>query len=156
MMTNMYPFLMGQAALKHERISAFPERDDPSNYVLVAHCGYFGIVPKSFASEWTLKPKVLRIVDQNATAIDARLPTGPVTLAKVGPSFEKLTVGEGELEGYAQYPGSDCLNGGVVRVADGHRLMTRLPSHHCLLMTGHHRAGIEHLGAIFGLEVEQI
>lgn len=156
MMTNMYPFLMGQAALKHERIPAFPERDDPANYVLVAHCGYFGIVPQSFASEWTLRPKVLRIVDDNATALDARLPTGPVTLAKLSPSFDKLIVGEGELEGYAQYPGSDCLNGGVIRVRDGHSLMTKLPSHHALLMTGHHQAGLEHIGSVFGLAIERI
>ena len=45
-MTNLYPFLMGQAALKHERIPAFPAVDgDPRNYILVAHCGYLGVVP---------------------------------------------------------------------------------------------------------------
>ncbi|MFL7868991.1 MAG: hypothetical protein AB8I58_09195, partial [Anaerolineales bacterium] len=41
MMTNLYPFLMGQAALKHERIPNFPKVEgDPANYMLLAHCGY--------------------------------------------------------------------------------------------------------------------
>ncbi len=62
-----------------------------------------------------------------------------------------MTVVEGELTGYAQYPGSDCLNGGVIRVPNGHRLMTHLASHHYLLMTGHHMAGIEPVGTVFGI-----
>ena len=55
MMTNLYPFLLGNAALKHERIESFPEvASEPENHVLVAHCGYMGVIPKSFATEWTL------------------------------------------------------------------------------------------------------
>jgi L-fucose isomerase-like protein len=156
MMTNMYPFLMGQAALKHERIANFPQIPEGRNCVLVAHCGYLGVLPVSFASEWALKPKVLRIVNDNATALDARLATGDITLAKLGPMFDKLTIAEGKLEGYAQYPGSDCLNGGVIRVNDGHKLMTSLPSHHCLLLAGHHQADIGHIAGIFGLQIERI
>jgi L-fucose isomerase-like protein len=156
MMTNLYPFLMGQAALKHERIPDFPEVDEPENHILVAHCGYLGVLPQSFSTEWTLRPKVLAIVDDNATAIDARLPTGPMTLAKLDPTFNKITVAEGTLTGYAQYPDSDCLNGGVIKVSDGDKLMNTLSSHHYLLMTGHHRIDIELLGKIFGLEVEVI
>mgnify|MGYP005837257151 FL=1 len=155
MMTNLYPFLMGQAALKHERIESFPNVDEPENHVLVAHCGYLGVLPQSFATEWTLRPKVLAIVNDNATAIDARLPVGDVTLAKLDPSFDKMTVVEGTLAGYAQYPGSDCLNGAVIKVPDGHALMTNLTSHHYLLMTGHVAPEIRALGAIFGLEIEQ-
>ena len=46
MMTNLYPFLLGNAALKHERIESFPEVEaDPENHVLVAHCGYMGVIP---------------------------------------------------------------------------------------------------------------
>jgi hypothetical protein len=154
LMTNLYPFLMGQAALKHERIPAFPEVEgDPANHVLAAHCGYFGIVPQQFATEWKLRGKVLAIVDDHATAIDARLPTGDLTLAKLEPTLDRLVAFEGELVGYAGYPGSDCLNGGVIRVPDGHALMRRLPSHHSLLVGGHHRAGLELLGRVFGLEV---
>jgi hypothetical protein len=156
MMTNLYPFLMGQAALKHERIPEFPQVDEPENHILAAHCGYLGVLPQSFATEWTLRRKVLAIVDDNATAIDARLPLGDITLAKLAPTFETITVMEGSLEGYAQYPGSDCLNGAVLKVRDGHRMMNGLPSHHSLLMTGHHRIDIEMLSSVFGLEVEVI
>jgi hypothetical protein len=156
MMTNMYPFLMGQAALKHERISNFPDVVEGENCVLVAHCGYLGVLPVSFSTEWNLRPKVLRIVDDNATAIDARMATGPVTLAKLGPTLESLTAAEGKLEGYAQYPGSDCRNGGIVRIASGHRLMTRLPSHHALLMAGHHAADLENIGTIFDFRIDPI
>jgi hypothetical protein len=81
MMTNMYPFLMGQAALKHERIPYFPEvESNPEDHILAAHCGYFGVVPQSFSEEWTLRKKVLAIVNDNATAIDGRMPTGDCTL----------------------------------------------------------------------------
>lgn len=156
-MTNLYPFLMGQAALKHERIADFPKVEgDPRNYILVAHCGYLGVIPPSFATEWTLRPKVLRIVDENAHAIDGRFPEGPITLAKLHSDMTTMTVVEGELTGYAQYPGSDCLNGGIIRVPNGHRLMTHLASHHYLLMTGHNLAAIEPVGTVFGLTPQVI
>ncbi|NOY42628.1 MAG: hypothetical protein GXP26_12435 [Planctomycetes bacterium] len=154
LMTNLYPFLLGDAALKHERIDAFPEVDaEPENHILVAHCGYMGVIPESFSTEWTLKKKVLAIVDDNATAIDARLPTGPITLAKLHPSMDKMTVAEGELKGYAQFPGSDCLNGGVVKIRSGPAMMDSLASHHYLLLTGHHLTDIRLLAKIFGLTV---
>lgn len=155
LMTNLYPFVMGDAALKHEKIPEFPAvKGDPRNYILVGHCGFMGVIPQAFATEWTLKPKVLGIVDENATAIDARLPVGDVTLAKIHSDFTRMTVAEGELEGYAGYPGSDCRNGGIVRVPDGHRLMTRLSSHHYLFMTGHQRADLEIIAPVFGLKLE--
>lgn len=157
MMTNLYPFLMGQAALKHERIPDFPIVDEAAeNHVLVAHCGYLGVLPTEFSTEWTLRKKVLAIVDDNATAIDARLPEGPMTLAKLEPTMENLMVMEGTIEGYAQYPDSDCLNGGVLRIADGHKLVNNVSSHHYLLMTGHQYNDILMLGQIFGLEIEVI
>lgn len=156
MMTNIYPFLMGQAALKHERIEKFPEVPDPENHILVAHCGYLGVLPTSFSTEWSLKPKVLAIVDENASAIDARLPEGEITLAKLHPTMEKWTIAEGSLTGYAQYPGSDCLNGGVLRIFDGQKLLDTVSSHHYLLMTGHNLADIKMLSKLFDLEVEEI
>jgi hypothetical protein len=154
-MSNLYPFLMGQTALKHERIPAFPEVDEPDNYVLAAHCGYLGAVPQPFATDWKLRGKVLAIVDDNATAIDARLPVGDLTLAKLDPTLRTLVVVEGRLTGYVGYPGSDCLNGAVIRVPDGHVLMERLPSHHSLLTVGHDRPGLELLGRVFGLTIER-
>ncbi len=156
MMTNLYPFLMGQAALAHERIPRFPDIDEPANHVLAAHCGYLGVLPQSFSTEWTLRAKALAIVNQNANAIDARLPTGPMTLAKLHPTFDKMTVAEGQLTGYAQYPGSDCLNGAVLKVADGHKLMRRLSSHHYLLTPGHNLPDILVLAKVFDLEIETI
>jgi hypothetical protein len=156
MMTNLYPFLMGQAALKHERISRFPDLPDPDDHILAAHCGYFGVVPQSFSTEWKLVPKVLRIVDENAAVIDARMAEGPMTLAKLDPSFNSFTVAEGSLEGYVQYTGSDCLNGAVLRVADGKRLLESIASHHYLVMTGHQREDIDLLGKAFNLKVEAV
>lgn len=157
MMTNLYPFLMGQAALKHERIPDFPEVEgEPENHILVAHCGYLGVLPQSFSTEWALRTKILGIVDDNATAIDARLPTGPVTLAKLHADFSTMTVAEGTLTHYAQFPGSDCVNGGVIRVNDGHKLMTSLASHHYLLMTGHNLPAMRLLANIFDFNIVEI
>lgn len=154
MMTNLYPFLMGQAALKHERIKDFPDIDEPQNHLLVAHCGYLGVLPRLYASEWALRRKVLAIVDENATAIDARLPLGDLTLAKLYPTFDKMAVIEGCLESYVQYPDSDCLNGAVIRVPDGRKLMESLASHHYILLTGHHLENIVLISKVFDLEIE--
>ncbi len=154
MMSNLYPFLMGMAALKHERIQKFPEIDEPQNCVLVAHCGYFGMLPSCFACEWTLRPRALQIVDENALAVDARLPVGPVTLTKLHSTFEKIQSIEGNLEQYVQYPGSDCRNGGIIRVKNGRRLMASLYSHHSLIVTGHRNAEIELVARVFELEAE--
>ena len=157
LMTNLYPFLLGNAALKHERIESFPQvESQPENHILVAHCGYMGVIPEPFASDWTLREKVLAIVDDDASAIDARIPAGDVTLAKLHPSMDKMTVAEGTLTGYAQFPGSDCLNGGVIRITDGRKLMASLASHHYLLLVGHHSVSIQFLGKVFGLEIEEI
>lgn len=157
MMTNLYPFLLGNAALKHERIECFPDvESEPENHVLIAHCGYMGVIPTGFATDWKLRHKVLAIVDENAVAIDARLPLGNATLAKLHPAMDKMTVAEGQLKGYAQFPGSHCLNGGIIKVRDGHKLMSSLASHHYLLLVGHHRADIQFLGKVFGLTVEEI
>ena len=141
--TNIYPFLMDMAALKHEWIPRFPETEDREDHLLLAHGGYFGVVPQSFCTDWTLRPKVLAIVDDKATAIDARTPTGDVTLAKLHPSMGKMMVVEGMLENHVQYSDSDCLNGAVVRVPSGHKLMNQLYSHHTLLLTAHKAFDLE-------------
>lgn len=157
MMTNIYPFLMGIAALHHEKIPNFPEVvDDPDNHVLLAHCGYLGVVPTSFATDWTMKPGVLAIIDKNAHALDARLPTGDITLAKLAPTIADMMVVEGDLKGYAQYPGSDCRNGAVVKVPDGHNLVNKNYSHHHLLLSGHWKKEIEIVCKVFGLAVDEL
>ena len=155
MMTNLYPFLMGMAALKHEHIRGFPEVSEPQNCLLAAHCGYLGVLPRPYATECSLRPKVLAIVDDNAHAIDARLPVGDLTLVKLSPAFDTLSLVEAQLEGYVQYPGSHCLNGALLRVPEGRKLMENLVSHHYVLLTGHHRQSIELVSGVFGLKLDQ-
>ena len=53
------------------------------------------------------RSKVLGIVDEYATALDARLPLGDNTLSKLDATFEKRTVIEGTLWDYAQYLGRE-------------------------------------------------
>jgi hypothetical protein len=157
LMTNIYPFLMDQAALKHEKIPGFPEvLEQPENHLLLAHCGYFGLTPRSFCTSWMLRPPVLAIVDKNAHVHDARVPVGDITLAKLDTSLSKMMVIEGCLRGYVQYPGSDCRNGAIVRVQSGHRLVRQMYSHHQLLMTGKRQQEIELLAPVFGLALEGI
>lgn len=157
MMTNLYPFQMGDAALKHEHILNFPEVDGaPENYILAAHCGYFGVVPQSFSTNWTLKDKVLAIVDDNATAIDARFPTGKITLVKLMPPFNRWSIVEGELPKYAQFKNSHCLNGAVIRVPDGKKLVDDLVSHHYIITTGHNLNDLEMVSKVFELDCVRI
>ncbi|NAZ85643.1 hypothetical protein, partial [Kineococcus indalonis] len=136
MMTNLYPFLMGGAALKHEKIPYFPDVQDPQNHVLAAHCGFFGIVPQSWATQWAVRPPVLEIVDENAHALDARFPTGDITVVKIDSTMRTLTATAATLPRYEQYERSDCLNGAVLRVQDGYRFVEKLPSHHAVLAVG--------------------
>ena len=153
MMTNLYPFQMGQAALKHEHIPNFPEVEDASeNYILAAHCGYFGVVPQSFSTEWKLKEKVLAIVDDNATAIDARMPEGDITMVKMMPPFDRWSIVEGSLPKYAQFKDSHCLNGAVIRVPNGKKLVGDLVSHHYIITTGHNLNELEMVSKVFDLE----
>ncbi len=156
MMSNVYPFLIGMAALKHEKITEFPQVAEPENHILVAHCGYFGFVPRCFAQAWTLRPRVLEIVDENAMAVDARLPVGKITLTKLHPSLNKIQVIEGELEEYVQYPGSDCRNGALIKIKDGRRLVNDLYSHHSCFSTGHIGAELEMAARVLGLEAEML
>lgn len=153
MMTNLYPFVMGNAALKHEHIPHFPEVEGaPENYILAAHCGYFGVVPQAFSTEWKLKEKVLAIVDDNASAIDARFAEGDVTLVKMMPPFDRWSVVEGQLPQYAGFENSHCLNGAVIRVPNGNKLVNDLVSHHYIITTGHNLDGLGMVSKVFDLD----
>ena len=156
MMTNLYPFLMGMAALAHERIKSFPEIEEPDKHALGVHCGYFGMMPREFCTEWTLRPRVLEIVNEHACAVDCRMKEGPVTLAKIYPGFRKLSLIRAELEGYVQYPGSDCLNGALIRYQDGYRVMEELCSHHSLIIEGECIPQLRQVAKIFGWEVVEM
>ena len=156
MMTNLYPFLVGMAALAHEKIDKFPDIEDPDNHALGVHCGYFGLAARPFCTEWTLRPKVLEIVNDDAVMVDCRMPEGPVTLAKINPGFKKLTIIEAEIEAYVQYPGSDCRNGALIRYRDGHKVMEALSSHHALIITGNVKPQLLQLAKVFGWEATEL
>jgi len=156
MMSNLYPFLLGDAALKHERIPYFPDVDEPENHILVAHCGFFGVVPQSFATQWALKPKVLGIVGEDAHAIDARIAEGATTIVKLTSTLDTLAVAPAELTMFAQYDNSDCLNGAVLRVADGYQFVERLPSHHMILASGDITRRLDVITPVLDLDVERI
>lgn len=153
MMTNIYPFLVGMAALAHEKIDKFPEIEEPDNHALGVHCGYFGLAPRQFCSRWVMRPKVLEIVDDNAIALDCEMPLGKIILAKINPDFKKLTIIQAEIEDYVQYPGSDCRNGALIRYSDGERVMEELCSHHALIITGDQKAKLQQVAKVFNWEI---
>jgi hypothetical protein len=158
MMTNIYPFLMNKAATAHEKIPGFPEFvKEPENHILLAHCGYFGLVPRSFCTSWSCRPPVLEIVDENAHMFDARFPEGPLTMAKLDATMKKMLVVEGDLEGYVQYDeSSDCRNGGIFKVDDGYKFLDKVYSHHMLFMTGKQKRDIEMVGSVFNFGIDEI
>jgi len=155
MMTNIYPFLMGMAALKHEKIDDFPDVPNPDNHALGVHCGYFGMAPQSFCERWTLRPKVLEIVGENALMVDCRMPTGPITLAKLHSDMKKVTLIACEIVDYVQYPGSDCRNGALIHYLNdnGHEIMDALSSHHALIIQGNHIPTLKQSARVFGFDV---
>lgn len=155
-MTNLYPFMMGQAALAHERIPHFPDVDEPDNYMLAAHCGYFGLLPEVFSDSWHLRKRVLAMVNENAHVLDATMPVGPVTLMKFQPFLHKISLSEAELTGYIQYENSDCLNGGIIRVKDGQNFVDKVVSHHYIVMAGHQKSAMKLIAGIFDYELEII
>lgn len=158
MMTNIYPFLVGMAALKHEKIDRFPDIDDPDNHALGVHCGYFGLAPQSFCTSWMLRPSVLEIVNEHAVAVDCRFATGPVTMAKLHADMNTLTIIEAEIEDYVQYPGSDCRNGALIRYRhlDGHQVMEKLSSHHAVIIQGHVTPQLLQMARIYHFKTEII
>ncbi len=155
-MTNLYPFIMGKAALAHERIPHFPVVKEPNNHILAAHCGYFGLLPEVFSDKWNLRERVLAMVNKNAHVLDATMPTGPITLVKFQPYLQKISLSEAELTGYIQYENSDCLNGGIIKVKDGQNFIDKVVSHHYIVMAGHQKAAMQLIARIFDYELEII
>jgi hypothetical protein len=105
------------------------------------------------ATEWTLRKKILAIVDENATVIDAKLPPGNVVITKLHPKLDKLMVAQGILENYVQYPGSDCRNGAVIKVKDGYRLMDLFYSHHNCIVVGDKSEDLKYMAKVFDLDI---
>ena len=156
MMTNIYPFLVGKAAIHHEKIDDFPPVPDPENYALGVHCGYAGFAPRCFCSKWKMVPKVLAIVDEKTYMIDCELPTGDMVLAKINPSFDRITVIPGQLEKYVQFPGTDARNASLLHYSKGEKVMEELPSHHQMIITGRQQAAITQIARLFGWACEVI
>lgn len=156
--TNIYPFLSGMPALSHEKIQSFPDVKDPDNHALLVHCGYLGCsIPQKHATKWTLRPSVLAwLFGENSTAIDAEVECGDITLCKLHSNFKSLMVEKAELEQYVQYPGSDCRNGGLIRVADGYKLMEKIYSHHVIVLTGKRSNQMKAVSEIFDIEYDEI
>ncbi len=153
--TNIYPFLSGMPALSHEKIRSFPQVQDPDDHALLVHCGYFGLLPQAMSKKWCLKPCVLGwLVGENAVAVDAELEKGDITFCKLYGTMDRLFVEKAVLEEYVQYPGSDCRNGGLIRVPDGYRLMERIQSHHVIVTTGKRLNQLRAVSEIFGLQVD--
>ena len=146
------------AALAHEKIDHFPEIEDPDNHALGVPLRLLRLrAPRPFCTEWTVRPKVLEIVDENALMVGLlRLPLGDVTLTKIYPGFKKLSIIQAEIEKYVQYPGSDCRNGALLRYRDGHRVMDNLCSHHSLIVSGDVRPQLRQLAKVFGWEVTEL
>lgn len=158
--TNIYPFLSGMPALSHEKIQEFPDVEDPDDHALLVHCGYLGCVAQKMAAKWTLRPPVLgwhswNIVGENSIVIDAEVEKGDITLCKLHSDFQGLFVEKAVLEEYVQYPGSDCRNGGLIRVQDGYKLMENICSHHVIVTTGKRSNQMKAVAEIFGLEFHE-
>ena len=70
--------------------------------------------------------------------------------------MDTLVTSRSMLTGYIQYEDSDCLNGAVLRVEDGHRFVEHLPSHHAILATGDLIRRLEVVAQVLGLAVDRI
>lgn len=158
MMTNIYPFLSGLCALNHEKIDQFPDVLNPDNCALVAHCGYFGFVPRVFCKKgkWMFRNKVLSVTSPTAMALDCEFEEGPISLVKLYPDFHRMILIKATMDCYVQYPGSHCLNGAILRYANGHDVMENLCSHHILLIPGDIEPACVQLAKIFGFELVKL
>lgn len=156
--TNIYPFLSGMPALSHEKIQSFPAVEDPDNHALLVHCGYLGCsINQKHSTRWELNPSVLAwLFGESSTAIDAEVGTGDITMCKMHEDFKGLQVEKAVLEAYVQYPGSDCRNGGLIRVADGYRLMEQIISHHVIVLTGKKSNQMKAVCSILGLTYDEV
>jgi hypothetical protein len=91
-------------------------------------------------------------LDDNANAIDGRFAEGDITLVKLMPPFDRWSVVEGDMPKYAQFENSDCLNGAVIRVSNGKKLVDDLVSHHYIITTGHNLNELQMVSKVFDLE----
>ncbi|MDG3086370.1 hypothetical protein P7F88_09725 [Vibrio hannami] len=156
MMTNIYPFLVGMAAIAHEKMDAFPDVPEPDNCALGVHCGYGGLANRSFCSKWKMVPKVLEIVDDNAYMIDCELPVGEITLAKIHQDFNEIAIIPANIDEYLQFPGTDARNASLIRYKDGEKVMDELSSHHQMIIVGNQKAKLQQMARVFNWNAKVI
>lgn len=119
--------------------------------------GYAGFAPWMFCGcKWKVMPKVLAIVNEKATMVDCELPAGDMVLAKINPSFDKITVIPGEIEKFVQFPNTDSLNATLLHYQKGEKVMEELPSHHQMIIVGKQKAKIVQVAKVFGWDREII
>lgn len=99
---------------------------------------------------------MLEIVNEHAHVIDGELPAGDMVLAKINPTFDRITVIPGKIEKYVQFPGTDSRNASLLHYSNGEQVMEGLPSHHQLIITGKQKAPIAQVAKVFGWEMEVI
>lgn len=149
MMTNIYPFLVGDAAVAHEKIDGFPKVNEPQNCALGVHCGYAGFAPRKFCTRWDVMPKVLEIVGENAHVVDCEFATGDITLAKITPSFKDITIIPAVIEEYIKFPNTDARNASLIRYNKGETVMEELSSHHQMIIGGRQEATLHQVAKVF-------
>ena len=150
-MTNIYPFPVGQAAIFHECIDRFPDAEEPENHALSVHCGYAGFAPRLICRrKWKAMPKVPAIVNEKAAVVGCELPVSDMMLAKINPSFYKITVIPGEIEKFVQFPDTDSLNAPLLHDQKGEKVMEELPFHHRMIIVGKQKAKIVQIAKVFG------
>lgn len=157
-MTNIYPFLVGQPVLDHMDMPAFPAVSDPENYLLAGHCGYLGVLPQSTETEsWALRSSVLDVFEGRGGAIDGRLPLGDVLLVKLNPDCDGWAVVEGDLQDYVHTPQSGLAKiAALIRVDNGPALLESITSQHYILTNRATVADFRLLARVFGLDLNQL
>ena len=152
-MTNIYPFLVGQPVLDHMDMTAFPAVADPENYLLAGHCGYLGVLPQTEQAEaWMLRSSVLDVFEGRGGAIDGRLPLGDILLVKLNPDCAGWAVVEGDLQDYVHTPQSEQSKiAAVIRVDNGPALLKSITSQHYILTTGATAADFRIVSEVFDL-----
>ena len=79
-----------------------------------------------------------------------------MTLAKINPSFDCVTIIPGKIEKYVQFPGTDARNASLLHYKQGEMVMEQLPSHHQMILTGKQKAGIIQIAKVFGWDTRII
>lgn len=75
---------------------------------------------------------------------------------KLMPPFNRWSVIEGNLVKYDHFENSDFLNGAVIEVSNGPKMIDELASHHYIITTGHNLNALEMISQIFNLECKTL